>query len=65
MEHIFQLIIEILDLIIFNIKKFQIIGSAHNQNEINIKKKQRVKEIFISPIFKYKSKAPLGIHKSF
>ena len=29
-----------------------------------MKKKQRVKEIFISPIFKYKNKHPLGIYKS-
>ena len=44
-------------------KNFKIIGSAHNHIEINIKKKQKIKEIFISPIFKHKNKAPLGIHK--
>ena len=46
-------------------KNFKLVGGAHNQKEVNIKKLQKVKEIFISPIFKYKSKAPLGIHKSF
>ncbi len=25
--------------------------------------KQKIKEIFISPIFKHKNKSPLGIHK--
>ena len=44
-------------------KNFKIIGSAHNHIEINIKKKQKIKEIFISPIFKHKNKSPLGIHK--
>ena len=33
---------------------FNIIGSAHNINEILIKKKQGCKHIFISPIFKVK-----------
>ncbi len=45
-------------------KNFKIIGSGHNLKEVNIKKKQRVKEIFISHIFKYKNKHPLGIYKS-
>ena len=44
-------------------KDFKIIGSAHNLIEISIKKKQKIKEIFISPIFKHKKKTPLGIHK--
>ena len=34
--------------------KFEIIGSAHNYTEAQIKKKQGCKEIFISPIFKVK-----------
>ena len=37
-------------------KKFNIIGSAHNIQEINIKIQQNVKEIFIAPIFKRKIK---------
>ena len=48
----------------YNFKKgFKIIGSAHNIFEVNIKKKQKISEIFISPMFKYKHKNPLGIHK--
>ena len=42
-------------------KRFKIIGSAHNIYELNIKKKQKVEEIFISPIFKKKGKM-LGIY---
>ena len=33
-------------------KSFKIIGSAHNFNEIMIKKKQRCNEVFLSPVFK-------------
>jgi len=44
-------------------KDFKLIGSAHNLLEVNIKKIQKVKEIFISPIFKYKKRSPLGVHK--
>ena len=33
-------------------KKISIIGSAHNLREINIKKKQNVDKIVISPVFK-------------
>ena len=33
-------------------KYFKIIGSAHNFNEIMIKKKQRCNEVFLSPVFK-------------
>ena len=33
-------------------KKFKLIGSAHNLNEIRIKEKQNVSSIFLSPIFK-------------
>jgi len=49
----------------FKLKKnFKLIGSAHNINEVNIKKLQNIKEIFISPIFKHKNRTPLGIHRS-
>ncbi len=44
-------------------KKFKIIGSAHNQFEINCKKSQKIKELFISPIFKKKGRSPLGLYK--
>ena len=43
-------------------KKFLIIGSAHNLKEIRIKESQKVKQIFISSIFK-KQKNYLGIYK--
>ena len=43
-------------------KNFLIIGSAHNLQEIRIKERQGVKEIFISSIFK-KNKNFLGINK--
>ena len=47
----------------FNLKRnFKLIGSAHNIKEINIKKKQGIKEIFLSSIFK-KNKNYLGIYK--
>ena len=43
-------------------KKFNLIGSAHNNKEIKIKEKQNVKLIFLSPIFKTKkNKNFLGI----
>ena len=42
-------------------KNFQVIGSAHNTREINIKIQQGVKEIFLSPIFK-KKVSYLGIY---
>jgi thiamine-phosphate pyrophosphorylase len=35
-------------------KKFEIIGSAHNYAEIQIKKKQGCSEVFLSPIFSVK-----------
>ena len=41
-----------------------IIGSAHNCYEMVLKKMQNVEEIFISPLFKYKKKIPLGLHKT-
>ena len=45
-------------------KRLKIIGSAHNFKEIEIKKKQRVDLIFISPIFKMKKKSEfLDVHK--
>ena len=43
-------------------KNFLIIGSAHNNKEIIIKNKQRVKILFLSSIFK-KNKNYLGINK--
>ena len=43
-------------------KEFEIIGSAHNINEIRIKEIQRVKKIFISSLFKM-NKNYLGINK--
>ena len=45
-------------------KNFDIIGSAHNIAEINLKLKQKCSEIFLSPFFKVnKSKKFLGINK--
>jgi thiamine-phosphate pyrophosphorylase len=45
-------------------KKFKIIGSAHNLNEIKIKEKQNVSSIFLSSIFKNtKNMKFLGIYK--
>lgn len=45
-----------------SVRNFIIIGSAHNIKEIRVKEAQRVKQIFISPIFKktFKNKK-LGI----
>ena len=43
-------------------KKFKIIGSAHNINEIRIKENQKVSKIFLSSLFK-KDKNFLGINK--
>ena len=43
-------------------RKFEIIGSAHNINEIRVKESQQVKKIFISSLFK-KNKNYLGINK--
>ena len=45
-------------------KKFQIIGSAHNQVEITRKTKQGCRAIFLSPLFKAKKKKnELGVCK--
>tara|TARA_Y100000741_G_scaffold356894_1_gene334093 strand:- start:11 stop:580 length:570 start_codon:yes stop_codon:yes gene_type:complete len=45
-------------------RKFEIIGSAHNKNEIRIKKLQKCSKIFISSIFKTdKNKKFLSILK--
>ena len=45
-------------------KNFNIIGSAHNITEINLKLKQKCSEIFLSPVFKVnKSKKFLGVIK--
>jgi len=47
----------------YNLKKnFKILGSAHNLFELNIKKKQKITEVFISPVFKKKNKNVLGIY---
>ena len=43
-------------------KKFKILGSAHNLNEITQKQKQNVSEIFISSLYKSK-KSFLGFNK--
>ncbi len=42
--------------------KFELIGSAHNLREINIKKKQKINDFFLSSIFK-NNKNYLGINK--
>jgi len=47
---------------IYQKKKFEILGSAHNLKEVRIKEKQRVKYLFLSPIFK-KNNRSLGIYK--
>ena len=39
------------------VRKFNLIGSAHNISEINLKKKQGVDIIFLCPVFKRKGKA--------
>ena len=45
-------------------KNFEIIGSAHNITEINLKLKQKCSEIFLSPVFKVsKSKKFLGVSR--
>ena len=45
-------------------RNFDIIGSAHNIAEINVKLRQKCNEIFLSPVFKEnKSKKFLGINK--
>jgi thiamine-phosphate pyrophosphorylase len=45
-------------------KNFDIIGSAHNIAQINLKLKQKCNEIFLSPVFKVnKSKNFLGVNK--
>ncbi len=43
-------------------KNFQIVGSAHNINEIRMKELQKVKKIFLSSLFK-RNKNYLGINK--
>ena len=43
-------------------KNFNLVGSAHNLKEIRIKEKQRVKQIFLSSLFK-KNKNFLGINR--
>jgi len=43
-------------------KNFEVIGSAHNLNEIRIKENQNVKKIFLSSLFK-KNKNFIGINR--
>ena len=43
-------------------KNFLLLGSAHNLKEIKIKEKQKIEEIFISPLFK-DNKNYLGLYK--
>ena len=43
-------------------KNFKFVGSAHNLKEINTKKLQKIKKIFLSSLFK-KNKNYLGINK--
>ena len=43
-------------------KNFQIVGSAHNLQEIRIKENQNVRKIFVSSLFR-KNKNFLGIYK--
>ena len=42
-------------------KNFDVIGSAHNVMDLNIKRGQRVKSIFIAPVFR-KKRYDLGIY---
>ena len=45
-------------------RNFQIIGSAHNIHEIKIKERQKVENIFVSPLFQIdKKKNYLGIYR--
>lgn len=40
----------------FNKKRIEVLGSAHNLKEVNLKKKQGINKIFLSPIFKTEKK---------
>ena len=42
---------------------FEILGSAHNINEINQKSRQKVQKLFISPVFKEKNNRQLGFYR--
>lgn len=45
-------------------KKFRLLGSAHNLKEIRMKEKQKIYNIFLSPLFKTKkNKSFLGFFK--
>ena len=44
-------------------KEFELIGSAHNLKEIQIKKIQQADEILLSPVFKKKNINALGLYK--
>ena len=49
---------------IYSMKKgFELIGSAHNLNEIREKEKQKIKYVFISPLFYSKKITLLGIYR--
>ena len=50
---------------IYSMKKgFELIGSAHNLNEIREKEKQKIKYVFISPLFySKKNDSFLGIYR--
>jgi len=49
---------------LYKIKNLEVLGSAHNYKEIIIKKKQKVRLLFVSPVFKIKkTKHFLNIHK--
>ena len=46
------------------LKKFIIIGSAHNLKEIKEKKNQKIQQLMISPVFKNKNNRPsLGLYR--
>ena len=62
MVFIYLHLIKILRYNCFKFKKnFDIIGSAHNMMELNTKIRQKVKSIFIAPVFKKKINK-LGIY---
>ena len=44
-------------------KKFKIIGSAHNHKQIQIKEKQNVQKILLSPVFTMTNKKHMGIYR--
>ena len=52
MDYIYQLITKNLNTNIYSKKGFKIIGSAHNQRELDLKIKQGCKVIIFSRLFK-------------